>query len=415
MKKKQNQKLWSLLVLSVLMMFFYSCKKEDKDRNNQREKTKDPIELSCDFFEEDRILISDPEAEVDYLIKCYMVVRGDIIIEPGVVIEFEQNAGIYVPAINVNREKSSLKAVGTSSNPIIFRGVKNKKGYWRGIKFGSNNPINELNYVQIKNAGGGDEKSGILVNSSAALKIENSTISNSSEYGLDAASSKVSLTLNNNKFTKNKIPARFNPDLIGAIKSSNDFTGNENDYIIIESGTMKNEPTTLHKINVPYKILNSSVSSLKNGIGVINLLTIEPGVIIEHEPNVKWNVTEHGGLKAVGTINEPIIFTAVNKVINGWVGIYFNSKHPLNEIAHAEFHYSGKTTGSFDKDKGSINLWHENVLNIHNVTFKNINFCAIYYALPNGLSENPLLRISNVVVEDVGGCLKSCYGQGCGG
>lgn len=53
-----------------------------------------------------------------------MKVAGDIKVEPGVVIEFEQNAGIRIDDFNVDR--SSFRAVGSSSKPIILRGTKNK-------------------------------------------------------------------------------------------------------------------------------------------------------------------------------------------------------------------------------------------------------------------------------------------------
>ena len=105
---------------------------------------------------------------------------------------------------------------------------------------------------------------------------------------------------------------------------------------------MRDEPTTLRKINVTYQVSNSSVYNHSGGISVDNVLTIEPGVVIEHDANVKWNIQENGAFKAVGTTSQPIVFTAINKVLNGWIGIYFDSEHPLNEIAHAQFHYSGK-------------------------------------------------------------------------
>lgn len=416
MKRINSTKFWSIVALSVLTASLYSCDKKDKDNNGPKKGTKGPTELACDFFQEDRVLVDDPDADVDYLVKCDMKVAGDIKVEPGVVIEFEQNAGIRVDDFNVDR--SSFRAVGSSSKPIILRGTKKQSGYWRGIVYDSKSPINELNYVHIEDAGGvayNKAKAGVVVYAEAVLKMENSTISNSKEYGLDVTYHGSKITLNNNKFTGNKGPAIINPDVMGALNASNDFTGNTNDYVVIESGSMSDEATTLKKLNVPYHVSNNSVYNYSGGISADNALTIEPGVVIEHDANVKWNIQENGALKAVGTASQPIIFTAINKVLNGWIGIYFNSAHPLNEIAHAQFHYSGKTTGTGEGQSGSIRLWYDNLLNIHDVTFKNINLCAINYGILASQTDNFLLTITNVTVEDAGGCLKSCYGQGCGG
>lgn len=370
-----------------------------------------PIILDCDYFEEDRVLTKNPNAAVDYIITCVMAARADIKIEPGVVIEFEENAGIYVDDFNVT--KASLVAKGTAEKPIVFRGTVKAKGFWKGILFDTGSTKNELDNVQILHAGGAsfnsnNDKGAVILWADSKLKIKNSIISKSLNYGLNAAYGNSLLTLENNIFEDNDAPVVIHPQHIGAINNTNAYTGNTKNFVFVESGSF-DTPTTWRKVDVPYTILNRSVYGYSGGIDVYNLLTIEPGVLMEFDASTKLNIMElGGGIKAVGTTADPIIFTAVNKVQNGWIGIYFNSAHPANEIAFSEFHYSGKTTGSASKYTGTIRMWFNNLLHIHDVTFKNIEGCAINYGVLPGQGDNPNIIIENITL-DPGVCLKSTF------
>ena len=160
--------------------------------------------------------------------------------------------------------------------------------------------------------------------------------------------------------------------------------------------------------SIGYSVMNFSTYGYSGGVSVKKAVTIEPGVLIEFDGNTAMAVRENGGsLVAIGTQTEPIIFSAINKVAGGWEGIYSDSKSVLNEIAFAEFHYSG---GSLEH--GSVRLWYNSVLNIHDVTFKNIRNCAIIEGILYGQTHNPGLTYTNITI-DQGACLWACYGQGC--
>jgi hypothetical protein len=75
--------------------------------------------------------------------------KCDWVIDPGVIMEFETGSGILV---NTNK---SLKAVGTLSNPIIFRGVNPGPGAWIRIYFEGNNSLNEIGHAIV--SGGGED------------------------------------------------------------------------------------------------------------------------------------------------------------------------------------------------------------------------------------------------------------------
>ena len=388
--------------ISILLMMtfglFISCSTEDESDNPVQ---LDPaIVLDCNYFKENRILTKNPNAAVDYIITCKMHVAADIVVEPGVVIEFEQDAGIDIDDFNTTT--ASFSAKGTAAKPIIFRGTVSTKGYWRGLLFDSNNTKNTLEHVQIDGAGGksfnsNGDRGAIIVWANARLNLNNSTISNSETYGLNAGYGGSTIQIMNNDFKGNNIPVKISPEYIDTINSSNDFMGNTENVIYVESGSISN-PATWKKVNVPYSVMNFSTYGYSGGVSVKKALTIEPGVLIEFDGNTALAVRENGGsLVAIGTQTEPIIFSAINKVAGGWEGIYSDSKSVLNEIAFAEFNYSG---GSLEH--GSVRLWYNSVLNIHDVTFRNIRNCAILHRTETGLTTN------NITL-DPGACLKAIW------
>lgn len=404
---QKNFRLQNVLPACVLFtgLLLASCTKEKTPTPGGKDDpaigTEPPIELDCDYFKEDRILVDNPNAPVDYVIKCVMPVYADIKIEAGVVIEFEQDAGIEIDDFNI--PKASLSAIGTSEKPVVFRGVKKEKGYWRGIMFDSNSPDNKLIHTRVEDAGGrafssNGDLGAVHVYASGQLTMENTQVTNSKSYGLNATYTKASLTLTNNTFTKNNAPAVVNPGYLDALNSTNDYKGNTSDFVEVDPyGEEITKPSTWHKINVPYRVLSNAVKHIR----VRNLLTIEPGVLIEFGPETYLNIYEDGGgLKAVGTSSEPIIFTGVSKVAKAWKGIYIESKHPETEIAYAEIHYSG-----VDAPRGNIWLWYESLLNIHNVKFSNINGCGINMRSNN---DGNLTIGPNVTVEGEG-CVSHTY------
>lgn len=392
--------------LATGLFFISSCSTDDdlNDGGNLNQ-TDPPIVLDCDFFKEDRVLTKNPNAAVDYLITCVMPVRADIVIEPGVVIEFEQDAGIEIDDFNI--PKASLSAIGTSDKPVIFRGVKKEKGYWRGIMFDSNSPSNKLIYTRVEYAGGkafnsNGDLGAVHVYASGRLVMENTSVSNSKSYGLNVVYTNANITLNNNTFSSNNAPAVVNPGYLDALNNTNDYKGNESDFVYVNPyGQEITKPSTWHKINVPYQVISNAVKHIR----VKDLLTIEPGVMIEFGQGTYINVHEDGGgLKAVGTENDPIIFTGTSKVSKAWKGIYINSKHAENEIAFAEIQYSG-----LDAPQGNVWLWYNSLLNIHNVKFKGINGCGINYRLNTGQTPNPNLTIGENITVEENGCIENSW------
>ena len=107
-------------------------------------------------------------------------VESAINVNPGVVMQFEANAGIEVSGAG------SFAANGTSAQPITMQGRFTAAGYWAAISFLTNNPNNALTYVNISDGGQywGSGYSGVFLNSNGRLAINNCTISNCNSWGM---------------------------------------------------------------------------------------------------------------------------------------------------------------------------------------------------------------------------------------
>src|SRR5690606_29020976 len=107
--KNASEKL-SLLVLCSLALIAVSCSSDDPV---EPPVNIDPIQLDCDYFNQDRILVDNPDAPVDYIVSCVSQVRGSLLIEPGVVIAFTPDSGLAF-----QETVSSLQAIGTANKQI---------------------------------------------------------------------------------------------------------------------------------------------------------------------------------------------------------------------------------------------------------------------------------------------------------
>lgn len=112
-------------------------------------------------------------------------IQADVVVSPGAQFVAKQNGYVDV------QTGGSLKAIGTATNPISFRGENSSKGYWYGINFASNNSDNQLSFVEIADGGRTSSYANVLVSSSGSLNMTNSTVTNSRTFGLIARSGAV--------------------------------------------------------------------------------------------------------------------------------------------------------------------------------------------------------------------------------
>ena len=102
-------------------------------------------------------------------------------IEAGTKLYFNSDKRFYVGA------RVKLIAEGTASDRIVFRGLEDEAGFWRGIRFSSTRADNKLNYCDISGSGYLDDYTGncnLYLDPGSTLQIHNTKIGKSKHYGI---------------------------------------------------------------------------------------------------------------------------------------------------------------------------------------------------------------------------------------
>lgn len=151
--------------IQVALPFIGLVKGNNKYTNNNSNK----VEINCGYpIEGTQTMHKQP---VPYLVRGLSDFRigeeGHLTIEPGTIIEMETDKRWEV--------WGSLKAVGTSSEKIIFRGATAAAGSWGNIVYYSSSPNNQLSYVEIRHAGA--TPNGYHMNRGAVSLAANSRLS----------------------------------------------------------------------------------------------------------------------------------------------------------------------------------------------------------------------------------------------
>ena len=373
---KDNKILSRTIIIVMVTFAFTACGDSENKTTTPTPQTQTQTQtLGTKLIEECKIpagetlKLVDRNEHVDYIIDCTYVVAGDLIVDKNVTIEFGTDAGINV-------DGGSIQLKGEEKTPVTLTGIDKNKGAWKGVMVDSNDVKNEINYTHIDYAGGeafnsNGDKGAVIIWGDAKLKMQNTTITNSETYGINARYGGDELELKNNTITACDAPmyiAATYPDTISGGK----YTGNNTDAIIVSSEFIAHD-ATWNDLGVPYHIIDRLDVVAGGG-----KLTLKPGVTLAFGLDVKFYIDEGASgskpsLIAKGTEDKRITFTAINKVKGGWRGIYFDSPSPLNEIAFANIEYA-----SNPNQAGAIYTWYNTVLNIHDVNFNHIQRDAIH-------------------------------------
>lgn len=392
---KTFNELATILIFLGLSFNLSSC---SKDKVESQEPAAEALELSCSMqgsnvfvHEDSTFTLVDRGSGVDYILNCSANVKGNLIIEAGVTIQFGTDAGMRV------YNSGSIQVLGLENKQVVFTGEDKIPGSWRGIFIQSNDVKNRIEYAKIEYAGGeafssNGDKGAVIIYSNTHLNINNTTITNSETYGINASYGGDELVLVDNTITLCKAPMYIEGAYPTTISGGN-YIGNTIDAIIVTSDQITGNHNW-NKLNVPYH--------LPEGLTVIagGKLTIMPGAILKFGLDKVLYISEGASgpkpsLIAVGTAQEPIIFTGLNNVLGAWRGIRFDTPSPLNEIGFATVEYA-----SNPNQEGALDLWYGTVLNVHDVTFKDIQRCAIHYNIsPTAVNT---LTTSNLDYQSVG-------------
>jgi RNase P/RNase MRP subunit p29 len=296
----------------------------------------------------DRVLtniVADPNLP-DYLANTDVRVSAKLTVQPGVVIAFAPDKGMYI-----NNPGGVLIAKGTSGQKITFTGKDKNKGTWKGLMILSSSILNEIDFVEVAYAGsspltGVGVKSNLVLygNSStpANAKVTNSSFTNGGGYGLYAQNGAVLAAFANNTASDNTGTAAYvYADQLGMLDGASKFNGN-NGYngVQIEGETELEAPeATWPAFADGSKYLVTNDLTIKSGV------KIAPGATFEFATDEGMYVQANGGyLIAKGTSGQKITFTGKDKTKGFWKGIMIYSPSIQNEIDYIEVAYAGSSS-----------------------------------------------------------------------
>src|SRR5690554_6109857 len=281
---RQTQRLATLAVAGLML---FSCSNDDDTNPIDDDPIVElpPIVLDCDYFSEDRVLTDDPQRPVDYIITCWANVQGSLKIEAGVVIEFENHAGL-----RVNLDNKVFEIKGTEAEPVILTGTSKQKGYWRGVFLTeAHNPNNLIEHTVIEYAGsqnltgsspvyeGSLALRGVSGTPPQALTLNHVEISNGGSVGLDFHGIRKNATVSTSNLTitgNEDVPVKVSAEMAHVFDNTSSYVGNSSDFFNITTSYYELEDQTVawQKLDVPY-LIDGRVHLKKDAH-----LTIEEGV-----------------------------------------------------------------------------------------------------------------------------------------
>lgn len=320
---------------------------------------------------------------IDYVIKGRVLfqVNATLTIDPGTEIVFEDNASLEMSA-------SSVKAKGSLSEPILFRGRNDLKGFWKGIVlYGKTD--NELVYCTIQDAGGSTNAGAVVVGNAlgdAGLSLEHCVISNSSSSGIIVNAESTLNTFTGNIVTNCDYVASVTANSLGQLAgTSNTLTGNTHDQVKVKGDQVRKAGLWPF---LPVSFLFSGETQLENEV------TIEPGALLLFDAGAELvlylNNSTSSKLFANGTPSKPIVWKGANSTPGYWKGVRVDAG--LARFTYCNFSDAGKSGSS----PHTGNLYITKALGSVDVTIQN---CAVSNSSNHGICVRSN-TISNVTLSN---------------
>ncbi|MGA9240039.1 MAG: hypothetical protein WBV75_13330, partial [Robiginitalea sp.] len=309
-----------------------------------------------------------PRQEIPYYIPEILDITADLTLEAGTTFFFGDKAGLGIYG------QGSLSAIGTSSDPIEFKGILNSRGSWRGIHIETKNPKNRLEYVKIANAGSDfvyccNEKASLFLKG-ANIGLSNLTLSKGGGTGIYIGEESLLSTYRDIKITSHDgSPLLMDAETVRFLDSNSDYSGNTDSFIHIFGDVKKN--TTWSLQNIPYRIEQGVMD-------VTSSLIIEAGVIVEMGQNSGIGVYDQGSITADGKLESPIVFKGLNDIPGYWRGFHIETNSTANLFSHVELKNAGSNYVYCCNEKAGIILKGSGRLAMQHTNIHRNNGCGIF-------------------------------------
>ncbi len=296
------------------------------------------------------------------------ILTGDVTVNNGVTLTIEPGVVVMAGASKRLLVQGHLQALGTAVQPILFTSQSNTgPNEWDGLVFwgGSGNTgTGNLSYVTIRYGGdyNGWSYSGLSVVdvSSGFVVLNNCEIAYNARFG----TTDQAVWVSNSRFEMNNSTLAYNGDaspdhpmyLTGStsqiVLNGNTIQNNQRDTILLGtlwSGAVLTPQSYLRGYEI------SSSFSVPEGY----TLTLNPGTVMMGDIGRRLYVQGH--LEAVGTLEDPIIFTSYqNTAATQWQGLLFSGG--TGHLAHTDIRFGGDYNGISYNGLAAVNVTSGQVL-----------------------------------------------------
>jgi len=360
-------------------------------------------------------LTSDDEITWDAIDVPYRVsagndvtVNGHLTVAPGTTVEFGQNAYMTMNDDGPGR----LTAVGMDpeteeSMPITFTGEQETRGYWDGIQFyGTDRTENQLMNCVVE-YGGGDRftwagvAANVVVIEGSRVRIDNTTISDSEGYGVEADGGSTIDSFTTNTVTRNADGAvHTHPLTTGDFSDTSTYTGNDTDRFTVYDGSIGSDQSlTWAGIDVPYYVVSGA------RLNVNGHLTVDPGTTVEFGQNASMTMDEDGpgrltavGMDADTEEVDTITFTGEQGTQGYWDGIqFYGSNRTENQLHHCVVEYGGGDRFTWAQEAANVVVIEGSRLSLQNSTVRESAGYAVDVDGDSTLTESGNTYTNNAV------------------
>jgi len=373
--------------------------------------------------------VSDPNI-ADYCITNFISVKNGagLIIEPGVVIEFSNNAGIEIGTYGTSQANAGyIIADGIPADKITFTGAAKTPGTWRGIAISSTNSDsrNKLDHCIIEYAGSQELKSGLVgfgyktaigvgfssAQQSGLVNITNCIIRNNDGKGYTCRKGSGLGNFVNNKFENNTEEAVF--------MSANGFekldplsTFTDNGFNGFYQSTAFNSIEQLSDTISHYWRGFQGRFQLNQGVRLATAsseLHIQQGTELimgaDALIHAQEGLFESAGVGASGS--ERVYIHGETPGVGTWDGIYIESGLN-NRITNTDISGGGKDIffryGCNGRGNIGVNYWAGNTgkVSVTNCNLRNSGGCGIYVETTSSTQQGDLTQSGNAYYGNVG-------------
>ena len=302
----------------------------------------------------------------DYFVKADIDVTAQLTVAPGVTVMFKPNRGL-----SIEGNSGALVAVGKADSLVVLTAQDTLNG-WDGIVFFNNNAQNEFNYADVSYGGQldfgfGVQAANIGVDNNGGVKVSNSTVSNSFNYGIYLEGGGTLRASGNNTLSNNaNNPIALSISQVGSLDEASIYSGNTDNAVEIFASTLSQDEELV-------------VPALSNGIPyyVSGKLDINSGIKVQPGSSFEFSSTAfvemesaNGYFSAEGTAADSITFTARNPA-DGWGGFSFYTANSSNSFKYARVSYGGNRDFNFGIQPANIGVDNTAQIKISNSVISN--------------------------------------------